>query len=456
MRSCRRLFLIPVMILILPLWLSCAGQDSDPAEEAKDTGASEEAEMAPVMPEHIANYDIKIQLRKYAKVDMTYDEAILSAPEREALGKLVKAGHYMDEIFTRQVWSGNAEMQKKLKEIHQYSHDHKYGEIDEQHDLIVNLIHFYNINFGPWDRLEEDAPFIGAMEKPKGANFYPEDMTKEEFEEFVAANPDKVEEFQGFFTRIHRKDGQLVAVPYNMEYKEHLEKAATLLHEAADILTKLENRDQFAAGVDYTTLAKYLRSRADAFSSNDYMQSDMDWMDVEDNIIDVTIGPYEVYEDLLFGYKDAFEAFIAIRHPEDSQKLAGIKRYLPKLEASLPIPDEHKNPNRGSESPVNVVDLVFTGGDTKAGVQTIAFNLPNDERVREAKGSKKVMLKNFNRAKFDKILTPIADMVLDPSQRDMIDFNIFFSNVLLHELSHGLGPGDKVAAISMNGAMFRS
>jgi hypothetical protein len=164
-------------------------------------------------------------------------------------------------------------------------------------------------------------------------------------------------------------------------------------------------------------------------------------MDVEKNIIDVTIGPYEVYEDNLFGYKAAFEAFIAIRHPEDSKKLAGIKRYMQTLENSLPIPDEHKNPNRGSESPVSVVDLVFSGGDTKAGVQTIAFNLPNDEVVREAKGSKKVMLKNISRAKFDKILTPIAAQVLDSKQTEYVVFEAYFNNTLMHEISHGLGPG---------------
>ena len=206
-------------------------------------------------------------------------------------------------------------------------------------------------------------------------------------------------------------------------------------------LTDPANKDQYADGVDYATLATFLRSRAAAFFTDDYYQSDMDWMDVRDNVIDVTIGPYEVYEDNLFGYKTAFEAFIAVLHPADSRKLADLKDFLPGMERNLPIPEEHLNKSRGSESPISVVDVVFVGGDSKSGVQTIAFNLPNDERVREAKGSKKVMLKNFNRAKFDRVLEPIADIVVDPAQRDMIDFDVFFSNVLLHELSHGLGPG---------------
>jgi len=189
------------------------------------------------------------------------------------------------------------------------------------------------------------------------------------------------------------------------------------------------------------SFAAYLRSRADAFFANAYRESDMAWMDVANNILDVTIGPYEVYEDALFGYKASFEAFIAIRNPADSKKLEGIKKYLPKLEQSLPLPAEYKNATRGSESPVSVVDLVYSAGDTKAGVQTIAFNLPNDEAVREAKGSKKVMMKNISQAKFDKILVPIATQVLDPAQMDQVVFDAYFSNTLMHEISHGIGPG---------------
>ncbi len=436
----KRLLLLPLLVLALPLWLSCGGQEGAPSEKAKGEGAKE-AEVTMTMPEHIHHYDLKLKLRKYAQVNIDYDHTVLSDPEKEALGKLVHAARVMDDIFFRQVWSGNAAMQAALHELHVFTHQQPYSTIGEQHDLVWDLIRFYNINFGPWDRLAEDAPFIGSAVKPAGAGFYPEDMTKEEFEAFVAQNPDKEEAFRGYFTVIKRKDGALTAVPYNEEYKEFLDKAAALMCEAADILTAPESKAQFAKGVDYTTLAAYLRSRADAFSSNAYRQSDMDWMDVRDNTIDVTIGPYEVYEDAIFGYKAAFEAFIAIRNPADSRKLEGIKKYLQKLEMSLPIPAEHKNPNRGSESPVSVVDVVFTGGDTKAGVQTIAFNLPNDEAVREAKGSKKVMLKNFSQAKFDKILIPIAQQVLDPGQMDHVVFDAYFNNTLMHELSHGLGPG---------------
>ncbi len=382
---------------------------------------------------HIPHDQLKQQIQKFAQVDIPVDETVLSKPELDALSLLVRAGSAMDEIFLRQVWEHNAELRKQL--VHAAATDGANKE------LMADLYHFFRINFGPWDRLEEEAPFLGSTDKPAGAAFYPSDLTEAEFNKWLEEHPEQDEAFKDFFTCIRRKDGGLVAVPYSEEYKDHLKKAAGLLNKAADILTDPANKKQFASGVDYTTLATFLRSRAAAFFTDDYYQSDMDWMDVRDNVIDVTIGPYEVYEDNLFGYKTAFEAFIAVRNPADSRKLADLKDFLPGMEDNLPIPEEHINKSRGSESPISVVDVVFVGGDSKSGVQTIAFNLPNDERVREAKGSKKVMLKNFNRAKFDKILEPIADVVVEPAQRDMIDFDVFFSNVLLHELSHGLGPG---------------
>jgi len=383
---------------------------------------------------HIPHAQLKEQIRKYAQVDISYDESMLSKPEKEALAKLVQAAGVMDEIFLRQVWEGNVDLREALLRA--------AATDDANKELMTDLYHFYRINFGPWDRLEEDAPFLGDTAKPAGAGYYPTDMTEAELKAWMENHPDDAETFQGFFTCVRRNNGALAAVPYNVEYKDLLTKASELLNEAADILTNPKNIKQFKTDADYATLAAFLRSRAAAFASNDYFQSDMDWMDVVGNIVDVTIGPYEVYEDGLFGYKAAFEAFIAVRHPADSRKLADLKDFLPGMERNLPIPDEHKNLDRGSESPISVVDVVFAGGDTKAGVQTIAFNLPNDERVREAKGSKKVMLKNISRAKFDKILLPIAGVVLDPSQQGLVEFDIYFSNVLMHELAHGLGPGN--------------
>jgi hypothetical protein len=397
---------------------------------------------------HLPLAELEKRQKVYAPVHVKFDESILAPPEVKALKHLVKTAHIMDEIFLRQVWSGNVAMRDALlKALQADAKSEKSSETaggmqKAREDRA--LLHFFRLNFGPWDRIDKDAPFIGTLAKPAGANYYPAHMTKAEFDDFLKKHPDKEKTFRGFFTTIRRADGTLKAVPYSEEYKLLLKEAAAEMRAAADILTDPASKGSFRAGADYTTLAKFLRSRAEAFLTNDYFQSDMDWMDVTDNIIDVTIGPYEVYEDALFGYKASFEAFIAIRNPADSKKLHGLKSYLQTLENNLPIPDQYKNPNRGSESPISVVDVAFTGGDAKAGVQTIAFNLPNDERVREAKGSKKVMLKNISKAKFDKILIPIAKMFLDPSQMKYVDFETFFGSTLMHEFAHGLGPGNIV------------
>ncbi len=388
----------------------------------------------------LSHKELKERIKLFAPVQITYDESVLSEPEKAALNKLVQAARIMDEIFLRQVWSGNPDMKKMLKTM--LKKVEEPGVSKEEAEYIKDLWHFYNINIGPWDRINANEIFFGSIEKPKGAGHYPDDMTKEEFEKHIEQHPEDAEAFRDYFTKIERKNGGLVAAPYSEAFRNMLQKAKERQYEAADILTDPANKDKLPAGVDYTTLAAFLKSRGDAYLSNDYFQSDMDWMDVAHNIIDVTIGPYEVYEDELFGYKAAFEAFIAVRHPADSKKLDGLKSYLQALENNLPIPDEYKNPNRGSESPISVVDVVYGGGETRAGVQTIAFNLPNDERVRNTKGSKKVMLKNISRAKFDKILMPITEAILDPTQISKVDFDTYFSNTLLHEFAHALGPGD--------------
>jgi hypothetical protein len=384
---------------------------------------------------HISADSLRAEIARYAPVQIVYDETILSPPEKDALARLVQVAHLMDEIFLRQVWEGNVTMRDEL---------HQAAETPgSNQELARALDHLFRINAGPWIRLEENRPFIGTMAKPAGAGYYPQDMTKAEFESFVAEHPDLKDTLTNYFTRIERgADGSLKAVPYSEAYGGLLVDAARLMNEAADILTSDAARAQLPKGVDYTTLAAFLRSRAAAFQSNDYFQSDMDWMDIEHNLIDVTIGPYEVYEDGMFAYKAAFEAVIALRNPADSKKLEELKNFLPAMERHLPIPNEFKNPKRGTDSPISVVDVVHAAGDIKAGAHAVAYNLPNDERVREAKGSKKVLLKNISRAKYEKILVPIANIVLDPAQMDHVDFESFFAHALMHELAHGLGPGN--------------
>lgn len=355
---------------------------------------------------------IEERLEVYAPVEIGVPWDLVTGQDRAVLEKLYRAAVVMDELFLRQVCGENVEMRKELL---------KEGDPVK--------IRFFRINFGPWDRLAADEPVLCERPKPLGATFYPADMTRDDFTDWIAAHPDDRESFEGTFTVIRRGgDGGLRAVPYSEEYRGLLEKAAGYLREAA-------------AFTSNESLARFLETRADAFFTDDYFESDLAWIDVADNVLDVTIGPYEVYEDNLLGYKAAFEAFVGVRDPEESRKLDGLKAYLIKMEKNLPIEDRYKNPDRGAESPISVIDLVFSAGDTKAGVQTIAFNLPNDELVLEVKGSKKVMLRNICHAKFDKILVPIAERLVSREQLPKVTFEAYFNHVLLHEFSHGLGPG---------------
>ncbi|MEJ2102940.1 MAG: peptidase [Ignavibacteriaceae bacterium] len=354
------------------------------------------------------------QISKFVPTELKYDSNLLDERQKMVVEKLYQASKVMDSIFLDQVYSKNYEIKANL---------------EKQNTEVAKLqLQLFDIMFGPFDRLEHNKPFIGTETKPLGANFYPEDMTKEEFESWIKNHPDDEKSFTSEFTVIRRQDGNLVAIPYSTYWKDKLTQASNLLKEAAEY-------------ADNPTLKKYLNSRADAFLSNDYYQSDMDWMDLKDNTIEVVIGPYEVYEDDLFNYKASFESFLTIKDFEESKKLDVFKQYLRDMEMHLPIPDQYKNLDRGSESPLAVVNEIFTAGDTKAGVQTLAFNLPNDERVRKAKGSKKVMLKNVAHAKYDKLLIPIANIVLDPDQLQYVTFNSFFTHTLMHEMSHGIGPG---------------
>ena len=365
---------------------------------------------------------LKEKIAKFVPVEITYDEALLTDREKVVLEKLYRASKIIDELFLEQVYIENYQIKSDL-----ISKTANKSILEREPELKPQL-ELFNIMFGPFDRLEDNKPFIGKNTKPLGANFYPVDMSKEEFEKWIKDNPADEKTFTSEFTIIRRDNGKLVAIPYSEYFKDKLTAASNLLKEAAEYS-------------DNPSLKKYLLSRANAFLSNDYYQSDMDWMDLKDNNIEVVIGPYEVYEDGMFNYKAAFESFVTIKDPVESKKLEVFAKYLNDIEKNLPLDDKHKNYTRGSESPIVVANEVFTAGDTKAGVQTLAFNLPNDERVRQAKGSKKVMLKNVHEAKFEKLLKPIAEIVLDPEQLKDVTFDAFFNHTLMHEMSHGVGPG---------------
>jgi hypothetical protein len=346
-------------------------------------------------------------------VRLEADLSALSPADRKVLDLLVQASRPLDEVFLRQVWTGNPELRQTME--------------GWQGELARAAREYFALNYGPWDRLAELEPFVGDKPHPPGAGYYPEDLTKEQFEAWIAAHPQDKTAFLSTTTVIRRQGDGLAAVPYSREYAEWLGPAAGLLRQASE-------------ATDNASLQRFLALRADAFDSDDYLASDMAWMDL-DAPVEVTIGPYETYEDGLFGYKAAFESFVTVALPAESAALARYKQRLPWLEGNLPILEEHKNKSRGTASPIRVADVVFTAGEARSGVATLAFNLPNDERVREAKGSKKVLLRNTMRAKYDRILLPIAQRVLAPEQVGDVRFEAYFNEVLHHELSHGLGPG---------------
>ena len=365
-------------------------------------------------------------MSRYAPTELRVDTSSLSAGDRAALAKLIEAARYIDDIQLAQKWEGNAGLHRKLSK--------------DQSPLGKSRLHYFWINKGPWSILDENAGFIsGVPARPLGANFYPAGLSKEVLEKWMAKlSPEDRKEAQGFFTVIKRDKTEgasstLKVVPYSQEYGAQLKAAARLLRDAARL-------------TENASLKKFLNLRADAFFTNDYFDSDVAWMDL-DSPLDVTIGPYETYDDELFGYKAAFEAYINVRDEKESKKLAFFGQHLQSIENNLPIPEQYRNPKIGASSPIIVVNEVFGAGDGNQGVQTAAYNLPNDERVIQQKGSKRVMLKNVQRAKFDQILVPISKAVLTSDAQGDLDFESFFTHILAHELTHGLGPH----AIRLNG-----
>jgi hypothetical protein len=357
--------------------------------------------------------DIKERLAKYSPTEITFDEKILNEEQKEVIKKLISAAKHMDEIFWKQAYHKGPAIKRALERS------------DDPADK--DYLRFLNINFGPFDRQDENRPFIGSALKPAGAGFYPSVLTKEEFQNFVAANPELKEEFESPYTVIKIKNGRLAAVPYNKEYKKELEPAVRCLREAAEITSN-------------TSLKEYLLQRAEDLLSNDYYKSDCLWIDLEGNLVEIVIGPYEVYEDNLNGLKAAYESFVYINDLEEMEKIQGYLDYLSEMQANLPVEQKYRDQKvAGLKSPLNVVFEVFTAGDTKAGIQTLAFVLPNDERVREEKGTKKVFLKNIQEAKFNKVLVPISQRVLAAEDARLISFYAYFNETILHEISHVLG-----------------
>jgi len=350
-----------------------------------------DAQLVPVRPEI------------YAPVTLTADLGSLTDKERSMVGLFIDAATIMDDLFWQQAYPG------------------------DRAALLAGLTdpaarRFAEINYGPWDRLAGNAPFLpGVGPKPAGAGFYPLDMSKEEFERADLAGS------RSEYTLLRRDaKGKLEVVPYSVAYREPLERAATLLEQAAGL-------------ADDAGLRSYLELRAGALRTDQFRASDMAWLDMKDNRVDVVIGPIETYEDKLFGYKAAFEAYVLVKDMEWSRRLARYAAMLPALQRGLPVPEAYKAETPGTDSDLNAYDVIYYAGDCNSGSKTIAINLPNDEQVQLAKGTRRLQLKNAMRAKFDAIMVPIAAELIVPAQRGHVTFDAFFANTMFHEVAHGLG-----------------
>ena len=348
------------------------------------------------------------KLAQYTPVRLTADLSGLSQRERRMIPLLIEAAQEMDSIFWRQVYPARDSL---LAEI---------GDSAAREYVLLN--------YGPWDRLDGNAPFVpGVGPRPDGAAFYPPDMTKAEFDSAAAAAPDGGAALRSLYTVVRRDSaGRLVAVPYREAFAEPSRRAAAKLREAAAL-------------ADDPGLRRYLELRARALETDDYQPSDLAWMDMKRNGVDVVIGPIETYDDGLFGYKAAHEAYVLIKDREWSERLTRYARLLPALQRGLPVPEAYKREKPGTDSDLNAYDAVYYTGQANAGSKTIAINLPNDEEVQLRKGTRRLQLKNAMRAKFDRILVPIAEELIAEDQREHIDFDSFFANVMFHEVAHGLG-----------------
>ena len=393
------------------------------AASATATAATAAPPAAPITGPKVATIDeLNVMAKRYAPIELKADVSALSAGDKAAIVKLIEAAKVIDTLQLRQRWAGNEALWNVLKK--------------DKSALGRARADYFWLNKGPWSILDGNHSFMPAdfkgikvpAKKPEGANFYPAGATKPALEAWMnGLAPNNKQQAQWFFTTIRTgKDGKFKTVKYADEYKADLQKLAKLLRSAAAL-------------TDNASLKKFLSLRADAFLSNDYLASDFAWMDL-DSPVDITIGPYETYNDELFGYKAAFEAYVNIRDQKETSKLDFFAKHMQELEDNLPLDKQYRNPKVGALAPMVVVNQVYGAGDGNMGVQTAAYNLPNDERIISQRGSKRVMLKNVQQAKFASTLTPIAKLVLRPDAQADLDFDSFFTHILAHEITHGLGP----------------
>mgnify|MGYP002713041164 CR=1 FL=1 len=346
--------------------------------------------------------EIQMKLDEYAEFALTTDMSKLSENQKKMIPILIETAKIMDNLFWKEAYGNKSELMQSLED----EATRRYAEI----------------NYGPWDRLRGDEPFIeGVGPKPAGAQYYPLDMSKEEFESFNDENK------KSLYTLVKRnEEGKLYTVWFHEAFSEEIKKAADLLNQASEL-------------ADDEEFKNYLQLRAKALLSDDYLESDMAWMDMKSNLIDFVVGPIENYEDKLYNYKAAHEAYVLVKDTDWSERLAKYISFLPELQEGLPVEEKYKEEKPGTDSDLNAYDVIYYAGDCNAGSKTIAINLPNDERVQLKKGTRRLQLKNAMKAKFDKIMVPITGLLIDESQRSHVTFDAFFANTMFHEVAHGLG-----------------
>lgn len=388
-------------ILLAASLAACEQQTATPAVE--EQAATPVAEVStPVVTESAAEAEKPSRFDIYAEVELDVDLSSLSEQQKQMVGLLIDAAKITDEIFWLQVWGDKTALLESIE-------DPKARQ-------------FAVYNYGPWDRLDADKPFIdGAGPRPAGARYYPADMSKDEFEVWEQEGKD------GLYSIVKRaEDGSLSLVSYTEAYADQITQVADLLQQASEL-------------AEDEGFANYLKLRAQALRTNDYQASDMAWMDNKTNQVEVVIGPIETYQDALFGYRAAFETFVLVKDMAWSERLARFAKYMPELQQGLPVPDQYKAEVPGSDADLNAYDMAYCAGDCNSGAKTIAINLPNDEQVQLEKGTRRLQLKNAMRAKFDKILLPISEQLIAEDQRKHITFDAFFANTMFHEVAHGLG-----------------
>lgn len=389
---------------VVCLLCACGGDPATPTGDASDTtSTSAESSLDPALAQ------------KYIEVELTTDTSVLTEKEKQMIPLLIETAEIMDDLFWQQAYGDKSTL------------------LDSIDDPATR--EFAKINYGPWDRLNGNKPFIDGVEaKPKGAQFYPADVDKQTVEAAAADNPDLL----GLYTMVRRDaDGNLTAIPYHEFFAKELQQASDLLTQAAAL-------------AEDEGLKKYLELRAQALLDSNYRPSDMAWMDMKSNTIDFVVGPIEMYEDQMFNAKTAFEAYILVKDKTWSERLSRYAAMLPELQRGLPVDDAYKQEEPGTDSDLNAYDVVYYAGDCNAGSKTIAINLPNDETVQLEKGTRRLQLKNAMRAKFDKILVPISEVLIHESQRQHITFDAFFANTMFHEVAHGLGIKNTVADRSIS------